>query len=172
MSHWGHKVSCSYYLKNIIFTFFWMAHLTSEDECICSPSPDSNFPTSPSGLSVRHVNESISRRSVQATCDRPIGVNFINILPTRFSYESASRRFSLVTIWRKKHFRMKKARVKCWWNWMPVILISRNFCDIATRKWRKFLDKGWGGNNFEKDEITSKNLKTELLRKDDFFDPM
>jgi len=49
------------------------------------------------------------------------GLNFINILCARFSYESAFLHrnicFSLVTFRRKKYFRMINARIKCWWNW-------------------------------------------------------
>ncbi len=40
-------------------------------------------------------------------------VNFINVLHVRFSYETS---YALVKFWQKRHFRMKNARVKCWWN--------------------------------------------------------
>jgi len=30
--------------------------------------------------------------------------------------------FSIVTFWRKKHFRTKNAHVKCWWNWRQLAL--------------------------------------------------
>ncbi len=33
----------------------------------------------------------------------------------------ARKGFSLVTFWRKKHFRTKNASIKCWWNWHLVI---------------------------------------------------
>jgi hypothetical protein len=45
------------------------------------------------------------------------GLNFTNILQVRFLFDNASRRFSLVTFCRKKHFRTKNALIKCWWNW-------------------------------------------------------
>jgi hypothetical protein len=50
------------------------------------------------------------------------GVNFINILSARFSYESASRSFFLVTFWRKKHFRTKNAA-----------FMSISLCQIVTK---------------------------------------
>jgi len=50
------------------------------------------------------------------------GVNFINLLHARFSYKSALRSFSLITFWQKKHFPMKNARLKCWWNWLQKVL--------------------------------------------------
>jgi len=50
-------------------------------------------------------------------------INFINILRTRFLYESALSSYSLVTFWQKKHFCTKNAYIKCWWNWPPVFFV-------------------------------------------------
>ncbi len=44
-------------------------------------------------------------------------VNLINILCARFLYKILFGSFFLVTFWQKKHFCMKKVRIKCWWNW-------------------------------------------------------
>ncbi len=53
-------------------------------------------------------------------------VNFTNILRlgpnqtilcARFLYESLLSSFSLLRVWFWANFRMKNARVKCWWNW-------------------------------------------------------
>jgi len=61
-----------------------------------------------------------SCRSERSVTLKTPGVNFINILPESFLYENASRSFSLVMFWQKKHFHMKKARVKHWWNWHQI----------------------------------------------------
>jgi hypothetical protein len=50
------------------------------------------------------------------------GFNFINILLSTFSYESALRSFSLITVWLcnffGKRLSVQKLLVKCWWNWL------------------------------------------------------
>jgi len=62
------------------------------------------------------------------------GVNFINILHTDFSYESALCSFSLVTFWpwqkdfgQKSTCIQKKCALKCWWNWPQVCQICASF---------------------------------------------
>jgi len=48
------------------------------------------------------------------------GVNFINFLPVRFSYESLLSTFYLLRAWLWINFSTKYACVKCWWNW-PLV---------------------------------------------------
>jgi len=49
-----------------------------------------------------------------------LGVNFINILRTHFSYEIKLSSFSLHRVWLWTNFCTKNARLKCWWNWLQV----------------------------------------------------
>jgi len=66
-----------------------------------------------------------------------LGVNFINILRTRFSYKSELCHFSLITVWLydflAKGYRQKSARkmlmkltidVHCWNSWMRQINLN------------------------------------------------
>jgi len=50
------------------------------------------------------------------------GVNFINILQTTFSFESALHCFSLITVWLCNFFgariSVQKMLIKCWRNWL------------------------------------------------------
>jgi len=55
--------------------------------------------------SIEKSNQMMSRSAV---------AKFINIFCTRFLYESA---FCRQNVTREKHFRTKKARKNCWWNW-------------------------------------------------------
>ncbi len=59
------------------------------------------------------AKNSYKKRAKKTLVKLTTGDNFTNILCAHFSYKSASRSFSLVTFWQKKHFRTNTARVKC-----------------------------------------------------------
>jgi len=52
-------------------------------------------------------------------------VNFINVLHACFLYESLFGSFFLVTFEQKKHFHMKNARIKRWWNWHLISYLEQ-----------------------------------------------
>jgi hypothetical protein len=91
-------------------------------------------PASPFKFETPDLKKSTSHRLRNA---KPC-VNFINILRARFLYKSA---FFCQNITREKHFSMKNARVKWWWNWPHEIMFlaslffnSSNFfrfCEIV-----------------------------------------
>jgi len=86
-----------------------------------SSAPSSLSPVTSSELSNKKQQSATEKyllmeEEMQAT--QASGVNFINILHESFSYESASRSFSLVTFWLYKFFGakilVKNVHIKCW----------------------------------------------------------
>jgi len=54
---------------------------------------------------------------------------------TFFCMKVLHKSFSLILLWRKKHFRMKNSCIKCWWNW-HLVLGLKLACTAHTTKVR------------------------------------